>query len=201
MWNRDRSSRNALDKLLTDSPAPARTPIPAAKVAPTPPVEQKVESPPPVVAAKSAALPTPIPAVKTSVLGPTLKFKGDLVADEDLVVQGHIEGSILHSRNLTIGQDGTMIGDIRARRVIVEGLVEGDLYALDTVNVRATAEVAGSIYAPRVGVMDGAIFNGRIDMQHAPAVPQPVAPPESLDAEMTSAEVDEVLTANGDTEL
>lgn len=201
MWNRDRSSRNALDKLLTDSPAPARAPAPAAKAAPTPFVEQEVELPPAVAVPKPTALPTPIPTVKTSVLGPTLKFKGALVADEDLIVQGHIEGSILHSRNLTIGQDGTMLGDIRARRVVVEGLVEGDLYALEAVNLRATAEVGGSIYAPRVGVMEGAVFNGRIDMQHAPAVPQPVAAPEAPDPEMTSAEVDEVLTTSVVTEL
>jgi cytoskeletal protein CcmA (bactofilin family) len=135
------------------------------------------------------------------VLGPTLKFKGDLVADEDLVIQGHIEGSILHSRSLTIGQDGSMVGDIRARRVIIEGAVDGDLYALDAVNLRGTAEVTGSVYATRVGLMEGAIFNGTIDMQHAPAVPQALAPPVSVEVEMTSAEVDTVLTANTGTGL
>jgi len=198
MWNRDRSSRTALDKLLTDAPTVAPTAM--ASPAPKAP-EPKVESIPPAVTAKAQVLPPPTPAVKTSVLGPSLKFKGDLVADEDLVVQGHIEGSILHSRAITIGQDGTMLGDIRARRVVVEGRVEGDLYALEGVSVRSTADVFGSIYAPRVGVMEGAIFNGDIDMQHAPAVPQAAVLAEPPDHEMTSSQVDEVLTSNTGTEF
>ena len=200
MWNRDRSTRNALDKLLTD--APAVPPSPTASTASKAP-EAKPEPIPPAAVPKATALPAPTPAVKTSVLGPTLKFKGDLVADEDLVVQGHIEGSILHSRGNTIGQDGTMLGDIRARRVVVEGRVEGDLYALEAVSVRATADVFGSIYAPRVGVMEGAVFNGEIDMKHAPAVPQTgtaatAGPP---DLEMSSSQVDEVLMSNTGTDF
>jgi cytoskeletal protein CcmA (bactofilin family) len=198
MWNRDRSSRTALDKLLTDAPAAAAPTV--ASLPPTPP-EPRAEPVQAPVPAKANALPAPIPAVKTSVLGPTLKFKGDLVADEDLIVQGHIEGSILHSRAITIGQDGTMLGDIRARRVVVEGRVEGDLYALDGVSVQSTAEVFGSIYAPRVGVMEGAIFNGEIDMKHAPAVPQTVIPVEPTDHVMTSSQVDEVLNSNTGTDF
>jgi cytoskeletal protein CcmA (bactofilin family) len=198
MWNRDRSSRTALDKLLTDAPTVAPTAMPSP---PPKAPEPKAEPVQPTVTAKAHVLPPPTPAVKTSVLGPSLKFKGDLVADEDLVVQGHIEGSILHSRAITIGQDGTMLGDIRARRVVVEGRVEGDLYALECVSVRSTADVVGSIYAPRVGVMEGAIFNGEIDMQHAPAVPQAAVPVESPEHEMTSSQVDEVLTSNTGTDF
>jgi cytoskeletal protein CcmA (bactofilin family) len=198
MWNRDRSSRSALDKLLTSAPAaaPATAPAAASKAQ-----EFRPEPARPIEPAQATALPQPVPAVKSSVLGPTLKFKGDLVADEDLVVQGHVEGSILHSRGITIGQDGTMLGDIRARRVTVEGGVEGDLYALDAVSIRATADVFGSVYAPRVGVTEGAIFNGEIDMKHAPAIPQPVAAPAATEAEMTSSQVDEVLTSSTGTEF
>jgi len=199
MWNRDRSSRTALDKLLTDAPA---APAPTTTASPPPKSpEPRVEPVQAPVAAKANVLPAPMPAVKTSVLGPTLKFKGDLVADEDLVVQGHIEGSILHSRAITIGQDGTMLGDIRARRVVVEGRVEGDLYALDGVSVQSTADVFGSIYAPRVGVMEGAIFNGEIDMKHAPAVPQAVTPVDPPEHVMTSSQVDEVLNSNTGTDF
>jgi cytoskeletal protein CcmA (bactofilin family) len=197
MWNRDRSSRNALDKLLVDAPAPPA----ATPTIPAPVAEPTAEPARPTASTKPTVLPAPTPAVKTSVLGPTLKFKGDLVADEDLVVQGHIQGSILHSRSLTIGQDGSMTGDIRARRVVVEGSVAGNLYALDSVSIRATAEVAGSIYAPRVAVSDGAVFNGTIDMQHAPAVPQALAPEVVPDVEISSTQVDHVLTAGTGTDF
>src|SRR5277367_2602995 len=49
---------------------------------------------------------------RASVLGPTLKFRGELSAQEDLIVQGGVEGSITHTQSLTIGTDGTMKGDI-----------------------------------------------------------------------------------------
>jgi cytoskeletal protein CcmA (bactofilin family) len=124
--------------------------------------------------ARKAATPPAATSPKGSVLGATLRFKGDLVADEDLVVQGQIEGSILHTRSLTIGPDGVMKGDIRARRIVIEGTVTGDLYALECVTVRSTGHVRGSIYAPRVAIAEGAQFNGKVDMANAPAVPSPV---------------------------
>ena len=111
------------------------------------------------------------PGSKVSVLGPSLRFKGDLVADEDLVVQGQIEGSILHTRSLTIGAQGRMQGDIKARRITVEGTVDGDLYALDSVVLRAGAIVRGNVFANKVSVAEGAKFSGRIDMDNAPTVP------------------------------
>jgi cytoskeletal protein CcmA (bactofilin family) len=114
--------------------------------------------------------PTTAPAARTaSVLGPTLRFKGELVADEDLLIQGQVEGSIEHSQNLTIGTEGGVKGNIRARTVIIDGTVEGDVYGVESVSVRETARVRGNIFAPRVGLADGAKFTGRIDMDSAPA--------------------------------
>lgn len=191
MWHRERSTRNALDKLLTDPPAAPPAAPPPQAMEPRP----EAERPATMAPATSKATLAPTPVVKGSVLGPTLKFKGDLIADEDLVIQGRVEGSILHSRSLTIGQDGSMLGDIRARRVVIEGVVEGDLYALEGVQVRGTAEVNGSIFAPRVGVTEGAVFNGRVDMQHAPAIPQAIPAADAPEVEMTSAEIDTVLSA------
>lgn len=104
---------------------------------------------------------------RSSVLGATLRFKGELRSDEDFVFQGQIEGSIHHSQNLTIGTDGVVKGDSRARTIVVEGTVEGDLYALEYIDVRATAKVLGNLFAPRVAIADGANFNGRVDMASA----------------------------------
>jgi|GEM_PF-455133 len=103
-----------------------------------------------------------------SILGPTLKFRGEISAQEDLIVQGSVEGSINHTQSLTIGTDGSMKGDIRARVIIVDGKVEGDLYATESISIRATAKVTGNVYAPRVGIVDGAFFFGQVDMQNAP---------------------------------
>ena len=116
--------------------------------------------------------PVEAPPPRASVLGPTLKFRGELSAQEDLVVQGSVEGSITHTQSLTIGTDGSMKGDIRARVIIIDGKVEGDLYATESVNVRATAKVKGNIFAPKVGISEGAFFQGQIDMQPSGAAVQ-----------------------------
>jgi cytoskeletal protein CcmA (bactofilin family) len=116
--------------------------------------------------------PKPDPASRASVLGPTLRFRGELSAQEDLIVQGSVEGSITHTQSLTIGTDGTMKGDIRARVIVIDGKVDGDLYATESVNVRATAKVKGNIFAPRVGISEGAFFQGQVDMQPSGAAVQ-----------------------------
>src|SRR5580700_7494447 len=103
---------------------------------------------------------------------PPLRFKGELSAQEDLIIQGGVEGSITHTQSLTVGTDGSMKGDIRARVIVVDGKVEGDLYATESVNIRATAKVKGNVFAPRVGITEGAFFQGQIEMQPSGAAVQ-----------------------------
>ena len=103
-------------------------------------------------------------ADRASTLGPTLYFKGDLSADEDLLIQGRVEGSITHTQRLTVGAQGTVKANIRAQLIIVEGTVDGDLQAEKSVSVRDTAKVSGNIYAPSVSISEGANFSGSIDM-------------------------------------
>ncbi len=135
------------------------------------------------------------PAPRASVLGPSLRFKGDLSAQEDLIVQGSVEGSITHTQSLTMGIDGSMKGDIRARVIVIDGKVEGDLHASESVSIRASAKVKGNVFAPRVAISDGAFFQGRIDMQPAAAVQESgtrkrhSAPATPLDG----AQVDQIL--------
>jgi len=101
---------------------------------------------------------------RASILGPTLYFKGDLTAEEDLLIQGRVEGSITHSQRLTVGAQGTVKANIRAQLIIVEGAVEGDLQAEKAIFVKESARVIGNIYAPVVSILEGASFSGNIDM-------------------------------------
>src|SRR5215831_5016164 len=131
-----------------------------------PPPERRVVPP---ASQPGAASPTATPAGpeaarKVSVLGKTLVFKGELSADEDIVLQGRVEGSIHHTQSVTVGIDGVVIGDTHARSILVEGTVEGDLRGVVSVLIAATATVRGNIAAPRVGIMEGANFNGSVDM-------------------------------------
>jgi cytoskeletal protein CcmA (bactofilin family) len=140
-------------------------------------------------------------APRASVLGPTLRFKGELSAQEDLIIQGSVEGSITHTQSLTIGTDGSMKGDIRARVIVIDGKVDGDLYATESVNIRATARVKGNVFAPRVAIQDGAFFQGQIDMQpsgaavqeHSARLRQAAAMAPQLDAPA----VDQMLSSSG----
>lgn len=120
-------------------------------------------------AAKTADPVTPEPSnVRTrsvSVIGPTLVFKGELSADEDLVIQGTIEGSIAHhKKNLTVGKEGRVKADINAASVTIEGQVEGDIHGDDFVELAKSAVVTGNIYSPRIKMADGARFNGSVNM-------------------------------------
>jgi len=141
----------------------------------------------------------PEAAPRASVLGPTLRFRGELSAQEDLIVQGGVEGSITHTQSLTIGTDGTMKGDIRARVIVIDGKVEGDLYATESVNIRATAKVKGNVFAPRVGISEGAFFQGQIEMQPSGAAVQEHSArlrQAAMSPALDATSVDQMLSGN-----
>jgi cytoskeletal protein CcmA (bactofilin family) len=146
--------------------------------------DQRNEAPEPMRSTPSfgaaPAQPAPHPERKVAVLGPTLRFKGELSAEEDFILQGRIEGSINHTQSVTIGTDGSVLGNIHARVITIDGAVEGDLHGNESVVVHATGRVTGNIFAPRVGLVEGAFFNGRIEMpdpKGARASQAPARPP------------------------
>ena len=101
---------------------------------------------------------------KKSILGPTLTFKGELFAEEDLLIQGKIEGSIKHTASLTIGDEGNVKADIKAEHIEVEGKVKGDMRGSSSVVIKDSGDVNGNIYSPTVTLVEGSTFNGTIDM-------------------------------------
>jgi len=130
-------------------------------------IDQRKEAPEPMRSPFGSS-PVAPPAVqserKVAVLGPTLRFKGELSAEEDLVLQGRIEGSINHTQSMTVGTEGSVLGNIQARTITIDGSVEGDLHGAESVTVHASGRVVGNIFAPRIGIVEGAYFNGRIEM-------------------------------------
>ena len=125
---------------------------------------------------------------KASVLGPTLTFKGALTAEEDLVIEGSIEGSIEHSSRLSIGESGRVKADVSAEHVDVAGIVEGDIRGAQSITIRETADIRGNISSPSVAMLAGATFSGNVDMSgKASAVSEgddPVSP-QAADAAAT----------------
>jgi cytoskeletal protein CcmA (bactofilin family) len=125
--------------------------------------------------------PAPVRSKNVSVIGPTLVFKGELSADEDLVIEGTIEGTMAHhKKNLTIGSKGRVSADIHASSVLVEGQLDGDIHSDGLVSLAKGATVNGNICCARLVLQDGARFNGKIMMEKQ--APLKIATkPEALD--------------------
>ena len=102
---------------------------------------------------------------RASVLGPTLRFKGELSSGEDLVIHGHVEGTIGPAPKVTIGAEAQIKAAVTADVIVVEGKVEGDLTAKASIAVRDKANIRGNVEAPVIHVAEGATLNGSIKME------------------------------------
>lgn len=98
-------------------------------------------------------------------IGRSIKIRGEVSGDEDLLIQGHVDGTVnLQEHSVTIGSDGDVKANITARVITVEGTVRGDLIADEQVILRSSAQMEGDIAAPRLVLEDGARFRGGVDM-------------------------------------
>jgi cytoskeletal protein CcmA (bactofilin family) len=99
-------------------------------------------------------------------LSPSIVIRGDVSGDEDLLVEGRVEGKIqLPQNSVTIGAKGRASAQIHAHVIFIDGEVEGDLVAEEQIVLRKTSRVRGDLTAPRVTIEDGARFKGAIDME------------------------------------
>jgi cytoskeletal protein CcmA (bactofilin family) len=114
---------------------------------------------------RTSATATPTPARGTASIGTTIKVRGDISGDEDLIVDGNVEGTItLPKNNITVGSNGNVKADIKAVRIVVEGRVTGDLNGSEQVVIRRAGCVEGNLTAPRVALEDGCRFKGSVEM-------------------------------------
>lgn len=102
-------------------------------------------------------------------IGQSVQIKGELIGNEDLTVEGKVEGKIiLKDHNLTIGANGRINAEIHAKTVMIIGEVNGNVTADDKVEIAATGAMRGDIVSPRVVLADGSRFKGSIDMDRKP---------------------------------
>jgi cytoskeletal protein CcmA (bactofilin family) len=98
-------------------------------------------------------------------IGRSITIKGEVKGDEDLLIQGQVDGSVdLKLHSVTVGSEGRVKANITGRVVTVEGQVEGDLKAQEQVILTSTARVQGDLAAPRIVLENGATFRGLVDM-------------------------------------
>ncbi len=111
---------------------------------------------------------TPAGGNEVAILGQSILFKGDLSGDEDIEIEGRVEGQIkLPNHQLTVGAHGRVTAKVEAKNVIVIGRVAGDVIASERIEIQATGVVDGDIHAPRLLIQEGAVVNGNIEMGDA----------------------------------
>ena len=102
---------------------------------------------------------------RAAVIGPRIKINGDVSGEENLVIEGQVEGSIhLKQYRVDVGPSGIVKANIDAKIVKIDGTVEGDIEASEMATISRTGNVRGNITAPRMTLEDGAKFKGSIDM-------------------------------------
>lgn len=102
---------------------------------------------------------------ETAVIGRSIRIDGDLQGEEDLRIEGDVNGTVrLQNHTLTIGSEGNIRADVYSKAVVIDGKMEGDIFSSERVAIRQNATVLGNITAPRVSLEDGAKFKGSIEM-------------------------------------
>ena len=111
--------------------------------------------------------PKSTPAEKEIInVGKSVSIKGDLTGDEDLIIDGQVEGKIeLQDHDLVIGSHGKVNAQINAKNVIVMGKVVGKIYAADLVDIKRAGSVVGDIKSSRISIAESAYFKGSVELK------------------------------------
>jgi len=114
------------------------------------------------------------PARGAASIGKSVTIKGQIFSREDLIVDGEIEGGIeLNEHRLTVGPNGRVRAGVKAREIVVLGSIEGNVEALDKIDIRKDAKLVGDIKTARIVIEDGAYFKGSIDIVKNESKPAP----------------------------
>ena len=104
----------------------------------------------------------------TARLGSSLHVKGEITGNEDLQIDGSVEGLVqLDERKLTVGSTSKVTADVIAREVVVYGNVKGNVRAKDRIEIKKDGSVIGDLTTSRIMIEDGAYFKGSIEIDRA----------------------------------
>lgn len=166
MWGRKEDQSNGAETLASASQARARP----------------SEAPPrPAPAPSKPAVPDPAtPSARTSRIGQSINFKGEIHSEEDFLVDGSVDGSISVPKHaVVIGAASKVYATIEAHSVLIRGQVEGKINASEKVEISKTGRFKGDLITRRLEIHDGAVFVGSSSVHQAkPASPPPAPPPE-----------------------
>ncbi len=99
-----------------------------------------------------------------TLIGRNCKVKGDIIANEDVIIEGKIEGNIKVEKDLTINPNGDVKAQVKANSVSIKGKIQGDISAKSRVEILASGYLEGNIKAPAIIIAEGSFFKGNVDM-------------------------------------
>ena len=170
MWNKTRNE---------EMPAPRAAAGPAAEPAPT----QRTVPPPAYSHSAAPAAPPRLDSAaaarQSAAIGASMTIKGEIRSREELLVDGEVEGSLESQSLLTVGPNGKVRANIKAREVIVFGSVRGNVEVTEKIAIRDRGSVIGDIKTAGISIDDGAYFKGSIDISR----PEPKTTPKPVKAE------------------
>lgn len=109
----------------------------------------------------------------TATIGKSVYIKGQILSKEDLVIDGNVEGSVEAQENrITIGPNGRVIANVKARDVVVVGQLKGNIEASGRVDIRKGANLTGDIRYAKISIEEGADLRGSLEMIRVDVKPE-----------------------------
>ncbi len=99
-----------------------------------------------------------------TIIGPSVKVKGNFHGQGNIIIEGIVEGSIKTSRNLRVGKKAKIIANIEAGNANIGGEVVGNVKVNGYLEITANAKILGDVEASEISVERGALLNGRCTM-------------------------------------
>lgn len=118
-----------------------------------------------VVEVTQPSKPVPTTGEEKTFIGKGVVIKGELISEEDMIIEGKVEGRIETKKTLIVGKNGNIEAEIKANEVRIMGKVTGDVHTTTRIEIVPSGVLFGNIFSPRVAISEGAIFKGNIDMQ------------------------------------
>lgn len=153
MWNKQKDepmSRPQVEPIRSSATPPA---APQSQPQPQTHTQPAMRSPAPTSA-----------SAQTAAIGPSMSVKGEIRAREELLVDGDVEGLLESQSLLTVGPNGKVRANIKAREVVIYGSVRGDVEVTEKIAIREQGSLIGNIKSAGISIDDGAYFKGSIDI-------------------------------------
>lgn len=196
MWRKPNEAKPSSQASNTPAPAPVKLQETPREVAVQPPAVNAT----PVVPTSTSSGTLAAPATQAfasanggpSTISAGLKIRGEITGTSDLIIDGDTQGKIrLTNGCVTVGPSGRVTADIDARDIVVNGTVQGNLKASESVRLGPRSHVEGSVLTPRIGIDDGARLRGNVEMTRpgeTPSVaPEPAKVPAAVRVAVASA--------------